>query len=225
MRLIMGLLVFMLSSPTNSQEYQATYRLTFASDWSPLTHPIDYPNTAHFSALIGSTHNSAGSIWSPGELASSGIEGMAESGSTLSLSNEINAMIAAGSAELRLLGSSSGPVAINAIEFTITESHPMLSITTMVAPSPDWFLGIHDLNLLRSGMWIEEHIVDLLPYDSGTDSGTSFNSPDQDTNPAEPIARINTNPLPGDVPLGTIVITRLSTSGTPPDIIFINTFD
>ncbi len=225
MRSLIGLLVVLFSSSAISQEYQATYQLTFVSDWSPATHPIDYPNTAHFSALIGNTHNSAGSIWNPGGLASAGIENMAETGSTLRLSMEINDMIAAGTSEFRLLGSAIGPVDNTSFQFTVTESHPLVSLTTMIAPSPDWFVGIHDLNLMRSGMWVEELMVDLLPYDSGTDSGLTFTSADQDTDPADPITRISVNPLPDDVPLGAFVLTRLSTTGTPPEVIFVNTFE
>lgn len=45
----------------------------------------------------------------------------------------------------------------------------------MLGPSPDWILGVSGLNLcLANCTWQENHVVDLLPYDAGTDSGISY---------------------------------------------------
>ena len=221
----MWFLALLFTNGVFSQEYQASYRVTFVGEWSATSHPVDYPNNAHFSALIGHTHNAQGSIWGPGILASPGVENMAETGSTLRMSQEINALINDGHAELRLLGSQPGALSSVSIVFDITESHPLVSLTTMIAPSPDWFVGVHDLNLMRSGLWQEEVIVDLLPYDSGTDDGVTFTSPDADTDPADPISRITSSPFPNNVPLAAMVFTRLSTTGQPPDDIFLAGFD
>ncbi len=82
-----------------------------------------------------------------------------------------------------------------------------------IAPSPDWFVGTHGESLLVDGQWVDELVVQLLPYDSGTDSGATFMSPDSNTNPAEPIALLTIAPLDKGVPLGTFTFTR---TGTPP---------
>ena len=50
--------------------------------------------------------------------------------------------------------------------------------------------------------------VSLFPYDAGTDSGTDYTSPNQDTNPADPIALINTGGVGNGVPLGTFILVR-----------------
>lgn len=221
----MLLWALLFSNSVLSQEYQASYRVTFVGEWSDTSHPIDYPNNAHFSELIGHTHSAQGTIWEPGILASPGVENMAETGSTLRMSQEISALISEGHAELRLLGSQPGALSSVSIVFDITESHPLVSLTTMIAPSPDWFVGVHDLNLMRSGLWQEEVILDLLPYDSGTDYGATFTSPDADTDPADPISRLTTSPFPNNVPLAAMVFTRLSTTGQPPDDIFLAGFE
>lgn len=111
------------------------------------------------------------------------------------------------------------------VEFDISYSHPLLSMVTMIAPSPDWFIGIHGVSLLENDRWVEERIIDLLPYDSGTDSGTTFIDTNADVTPHEPIQRIRENPLPNDVPLGSFFIERLSTTGASPDDVFSSSFE
>ena len=64
---------------------------------------------------------------------------------------------------------------------------PNVSIVSMLAPSPDWFVGASDLPLCVDGKWRDEVAVDLVVFDAGTDSGATFTSPDQDTQPADAI--------------------------------------
>ena len=76
----------------------ATYEVRFDATWSATTHPGAYPGGAHFSPLVGGTHDGSGHFWMAGGLATPGIEAMAETGATGQLSSEINAAIAVGSA-------------------------------------------------------------------------------------------------------------------------------
>lgn len=214
-----------LFSWANAQEYSATYRLTFVGEWSRSTHPHDYPNGAHFSQPIGHTHNHDGWTWAPGLLATMGIQFMAETGSVSNLTHEINDLITAGHAESVLLGDGIGAQTSSLFEFTVTQSHPLVSLTSMIAPSPDWFVGVAGLNLQAAGQWRDEVMIDLYPYDGGTDAGVTFNSADVWTLPPEPIALINTHPLPDGIPMGTFLFTRLSTTGTPSEAIFSAGFD
>ena len=50
----------------------------------------------------------------------------------------------------------------------------------MIAPSPDWFVGIRDVNLYPNGEWLDEITVDLRLYDSDTDLGQTFTAANQD---------------------------------------------
>jgi hypothetical protein len=82
---------------------------------------------------------------------------------------------------------------------------------TMVAPSPDWFVGVSGFRLLENGAWVTERTVSLVPWDAGTDSGPSFTSPDQETIPRQPVSAISTPPLAVNgqaAPLGTFTFTR-----------------
>ena len=60
----------------------------------------------------------------------------------------------------------------------------------MIAPSPDWFVGFNNLNLVENGEFIESRVIQFKPYDSGSDSGVSFASDNQDTQPRETIFEI-----------------------------------
>lgn len=190
----------------------ARYELIFDATWSAATHPTDFPNNPHFSGLIGATHDRATSIWSPGGIATPGIEVMAETGGKQPLTSELNALIANGEAETLIsgggIGRSPGQVRV---EFTASQDHPEVSVVTMIAPSPDWFVGVHGLSLFQSGRWMDEVVMDLAPYDAGTDFGPTFLSPNDDTTPHEPIIQlVEPFDLNGEVaPLGTFTFRRI----------------
>jgi hypothetical protein len=191
----------------------ARYRVTFDATWSRTTHPQDPPDDPHFSPLIGGTHKATVTFWQPGALASPGIQRMAEAGARSPLSTEIEAAIAAGQAEVVITrdGQFDSPDRVT-IEFTVSQQFPLVTLVTMVAPSPDWFVGVGGLPLFENGAWREEVQVELFAYDAGTDSGRSFMSADEETRPHVPIARISGFPfLVGSQvpPLGTFTFVRL----------------
>ncbi len=191
------------------------YELTFDADWSRQTHPYMFPPSPHFSGLIGGTHNDLVHFWSVGAIASDGIERMAETGSKTLLQNEVNSAIDSGTAGSVLsgggIGVSPGSVRMN---FDISSEFPLVSIVSMIAPSPDWFVGVDGLRLLNGeqaeGQWANQVAVPLLPYDSGTDSGPTYTSSNSDTNPAEVIHEITGPPFDGTPPIGTFTF-RLTT--------------
>lgn len=192
----------------------ARYRVTFEARWSPSTHPIDIPGSAHFSALVGGTHNSSVAFWREGSPASTGMKDMAERGRTNPLDTEILAAVANGAAERVFTGGAidKSPGSVS-LEFTVSQAFPLVTLVSMVAPSPDWFVGVSGLALFGNGLWVEEVRVDLPPWDAGTDSGTTFFSPDQITSPPSAIARILTAPLsPGGQvsSLGSFTFTRMN---------------
>lgn len=214
------------NSDQDRYEYLADYRVTFNSNWNSTDHPIDFPGgSAHFSPLVGNTHNIAGQIWDVGGIATNGIEQMAETGGTSMLNAEIDTELNSGGTESRVNGAGAGNVDSIEIEMTVSNSHPLFSMVTMIAPSPDWFVGVHDLDLRENGVWRQNYTVDLFPYDAGTQDGDSFNNAGANTNPRDPIEQIVTSPFPNGIPLGTFVFERLSVSGVVPDDIFQNGFE
>ena len=195
-------------------EPTARYRVTFDGTWTAATHPMDPPGNPHFSRLIGGTHADGVVFWEPGGTASPGIEAMAEEGSTSPLDAEIQAAIDAGTAEGLIAGGGINPSPDSvSVEFQVGRDFPLVTLVSMIAPSPDWFVGVHGLNLIQNGEWVAETTVTLLPYDAGTDSGTSFRSPNADTMPREPISRLEGFPVESGgtvAPFGTFTFVRIT---------------
>lgn len=62
----------------------------------------------------------------------------------------------------------------------------------MVAPSPDWFTGVANVNLIENGAWVQSRTLDLNAFDSGGDDGMTYKAPDKDNNPKKPTSRAAT---------------------------------
>ena len=193
-------------------EPRAEYTVTFDAAWSAATHPEDFPGNPHFSGLIGATHNNQVRFWNARRRASDGIKAMAERDSKTPLNEEIRAAQADGTADKLLSGDgiARSPASVS-LDFVIRRDHPLVTLVSMVAPSPDWFAGVSALSLLEGDQWVDELTVVLFAYDAGTDSGTTYASADQATSPREPIQRLEGRPLAvgGQVaPVGTFTFTR-----------------
>ncbi|MCB1057978.1 MAG: spondin domain-containing protein [Acidobacteria bacterium] len=199
----------------SAQSSTAHYTVRFDATWSAASHPAEFPPGPHFSALIGATHKPELRMWDTGTLASHGIRMMAEEGRTRPLANEAETAIAAGMADQVLQGGGIFPSPGNVeLSFEISEDFPTVTLVTMVAPSPDWFVGVSGLSLRDAGGWVDQKIVQLLAYDAGTDSGTTFLSPNLATVPPVPVRQIQTGPLTSGSYLGTFTFTR--TDSDPP---------
>lgn len=188
----------------------ATYKIEFISNWSSATHPTDYPSTAHWSSLIGTTHTNAAQFLQFGLVASPGVEQVAETGGTSIIKTEINALIFGGLAYKIIngpsLGSGLGTITISNVG--VISSFPYISLLTMIAPSPDWIAQVSNLKLTdASDNWLTSLSVDVYATDAGTDSGLTYDSEDADTNPADIISSLQ-NTLPfSDQIVGTFVFT------------------
>jgi len=119
------------------------------------------------------------------------------SGGTATLKTEINAQITAKKAwKLILLGGAQlGPQAKRTgINVQVTSNFSKVSIITMLAPSPDWFIGIDSLDLCDNGKWRESMNVTMLPpYDAGTENGNTFSTNNLATDPKVNIFEITNN--------------------------------
>lgn len=190
----------------------ATYEVIFESTWSAVTHPEAFPPNPHFSGLIGATHNDQVIFWHSGGTASDGIESMAETGRKDALIALVETAMTRGRIGALLSGDgirlSPGVVRLT---FEMTAEHPQVTLVSMLAPSPDWFVGVAGLNLLEDGAWVEEETIELYAYDAGTDSGSSYTAPDEDTAPRGTITRLESGVFKvGDIvpPVGRFTFIR-----------------
>jgi hypothetical protein len=191
----------------------ARYRVTFESTWSRDTHPTDFPADAHYSRLVGGTHSSRARFWMAGGLASPGIQAMAERGRVSPLDAEVQAAIGAGTAfSLILGGAMDRSPGVATADFEIGREHPLVTLVTMVAPSPDWFVGVDSLSLVEGGDWAAEKVATLYPWDAGTDGGATYAAADRASDPRQAIHRLEAHPVAvgGSVPpFGTFRFSRV----------------
>ena len=66
--------------------------------------------------------------------------------------------------------------------FAIFRTDPknhLVSLVSMLGPSPDWIVGISSLELcLANCTWLDKKEIPLYPWDAGVDDGISYESPD-----------------------------------------------
>jgi len=195
----------------------AVYKIEFISNWSSTVHPVDYPSsTAHWSSLIGATHNENVSFFEIGQLASAGVELVAETGSKTILTDEINASITNGNTYGIINGPnlSTGTGTITKDNVNADADFPYISLITMIAPSPDWVGQINNIKLTEdNGDWKSLISIDIYATDAGTDSGTTYGSANEDTNPAENISNLQGIAPFSDQIIGTFKITLLQVLG------------
>jgi hypothetical protein len=170
----------------------ATYKVEFTPLWTKANFPVEYPDTSlihrpHFSGLIGTGHNAGYHLYALGQAPTPGLERLSEQGKHDPLDAEIKAAIAAGNA-LQL--AESEPLKdfsqTATTQVNVDGAHPMVSLAAMIAPSPDWFAGVADVNLMENGAWVATKTVDVQPFDSGGDSGDTYLAGDADANPKTP---------------------------------------
>ena len=204
-----------VGGPATAQDAgTATYRVTFSGSWTTASTPGGVVSGAHFTTLIGAVHNGNVTFWQSGGMASRGIEIMAETGGTSTLRSEIEASAHVHSVIQR--GVSFGGTGTAAFDLDVPDDHPLITLTSMIGPSPDWFVGINGLSLLDGqGNWRATVQVDLYPYDAGTEDGTEFTLSNSDTNPQENITSIRNTGKFSDEPMAMLSFV-LDTTGQPP---------
>ena len=194
----------------------AVYTVTFQGQWTAAATPGGVPGGAHFSRLIGAVHNSGATFLQSGEAASDGVESMAEVGGWTSLRDEV---VNAGTNALNVLTGDTdniGPTSSEALTVTLTADHPRVTLLTMVAPSPDWFVGVSGLTLLDAGGdWVESLQVDLFPWDAGTEDGSGFSLSNSATSPQGVITNLRGTGKFSNARIATLTFTRQSVNTAP----------
>lgn len=193
----------------------AVYEVTFTGTWSE-NDATSFPSSAHFTELVGATHATGAQFWEVGGLASQGIEEVAETGALFSFSSEVNSAqrngVSGSMVTFESLFSLPGESSTQRIE--ANENHPYITLISMIAPSPDWFVGVSNVPLQSNGQWRSVISIDLLPYDAGTEDGDEFSLANPETTPKQAITPLEQSPFFGRPSLGRLEFTLLSP--TPP---------
>ena len=184
--------VLWLAPPVTAQDggaAAATYEVTFQGNWITASTPDGVVSGAHFTTLVGAVHNDGVTFWRSGGRASRGVEIVAERGVTPPFESEIDASPHAAVVIKQSIGG--GGTASATFLIDVTRDHPLVTLLSMIGPSPDWFVGISGLSLLDgSDQWVPRLEVDLFPYDAGTEEGTEFSLDNLATDPQGTITSI-----------------------------------
>ncbi len=230
MKKITFILLFgILLSSSISAQSTAIYDFNFTSTWNATDHGT-LPGNAHWSNLVGANHNSDITFLEIGGTATTGIENVAEAGSNTVFNSEVQTAINAGNAEQWLNQSFSPFAAISSATLSnvvVSDEFPLLTLVSMIAPSPDWMIAVNSLNLWDANMnkWKESFTVDLFPYDAGTEDGFGYSGSNPATNPRGVITNVaGAAGYPfNSEKIGTLTITFKSTTLSTDD--FENTND
>ncbi len=184
------------TDPVAANPSTAVYGVTFQGTWTSSVTPDGVPGGAHFSRLVGGVHGDAVTFLESGGTASAGVESMAENGGVSDFKSEVQAAIEATPRTALSVLEGDAYVIDPQVSKTLgnvelTTDFPRVTLTTMVAPSPDWFVGVSGLPLLDDqGRWLRSHEVNLYPWDAGTEDGTEFFLTNLATNPRGVITSI-----------------------------------
>ncbi len=180
------------NTPTVSTNSTVTYSIELQNRWSS-TNPVNapmFPSSGHLTRNVSIAHNNSVSFWSAGVMATDGIELLAEIGGTSQLISEVNA--AQDAVMDREVGMDLFPTDSQTIGLQFSDTHSLLTTASMLGPSPDWFIGVHDLNLRHeSGLWYRNISCPLVGYDAGTEQGTQFRLSNPESNPIQTIHRLS----------------------------------
>eukprot|EP01024_Parvocaulis_polyphysoides_P041461 TRINITY_DN38006_c0_g1_i1.p1 TRINITY_DN38006_c0_g1~~TRINITY_DN38006_c0_g1_i1.p1 ORF type:complete len:212 (-),score=27.73 TRINITY_DN38006_c0_g1_i1:6-641(-) len=167
----MGMVMAEIEDDSNEQGCVGTamYQVKVDFVWSAVTHPVDYPSNAHWSPFALTTHNSNYRMWGQDLMASPGVQQVAETGNSSILGTEIEdcgddciPMVTFPCDEMAGTCLATG-------KFSVPFDRTRFSGISMIAPSPDWFVGIHDLELCKFGSWVTKFQAPLRGFDAGTD--------------------------------------------------------
>jgi hypothetical protein len=156
----------------NNAYSESIYTIEVTGKWSSPDFTV--PAGVHFTAFVGLVHNSDTYLWRNGNLSSPGVESVAETGSTTLIRSEIDSIIFNKMAISLVLMNAPSATGSNTTTIYCNNKYSFVSFLSMIAPSPDWFIGLDGINLYRNNQWISDTTINLFVYDAGTEDGDVF---------------------------------------------------
>lgn len=81
-------------------------------------------------------------------------------------------------------------------DIIMDDTYSHLSGISMIAPSPDWFAGIHDVKPMTGGSWWSSFEINMFPMDAGTEQGNTYSGDNLAEDPLQGIMEIEVNTAP-----------------------------
>ncbi|MDE0243616.1 MAG: spondin domain-containing protein [Candidatus Kaiserbacteria bacterium] len=193
-------------SPRGTEQLgEQVYTVRMLGTWNKNVHGSWYPDGAHLSPMVAWSHRPGDHIYALGKSASIGVESVAETGSPRRIEREIHAVQNEGYILDYAIGKKIYAPGEDMVQIRVAEHASNITVISMIAPSPDWFVAAKNISLFENGSWVERKQYAASIYDSGTDSGETFSARDIDTNPKESIDLLPNQP---DVPIVTFEFVR-----------------
>lgn len=192
------LTVFLISACDKDKKdiFEEVYEIEMIGQWNESSHSIDFPNNAHFSPFVGLSHLAGLDVIGEGLIATEGIKQMAETGSTNEIIKEFIQFKKQNYSEDTVVAQGFASPGRTSAQIGVKRGYHNVTLFSMIAPSPDWFVAAKvELIDPVDGKWYDKVTVHAKTYDSGTDSGITFTSENEETIPADSIFEIKTNPL------------------------------
>lgn len=125
-----------------------TFKVVAKGYWTAQTHPKSFPATAKFGKIVGISHQGENVLFRTGSKAPSWMKSYFEKQSTTAFGSyfkdykdgdKVDAIFAKDNG-FEATGETS-------FEFQTVGTHNHISLLMQLSPSPDWFAGIHNVNL------------------------------------------------------------------------------
>ena len=164
---------------------EANYQITVTGKWQMPQFGV--PPNVHFTYFAGMVHNSTSSLWMPGQNSSLGIKNVAENGGLTQIIHEVDSILALNNSISHIAFPPPSAIGMVTSNIHCNSNFSYVSFASMIAPSPDWFIGVHDLNLYNNKVWQTDTLINLYVYDAGTKEGDAFSMTGAATIPQQTI--------------------------------------
>lgn len=160
----------------------ASYNITFFNHLTHTKFPNMLPSTGLvFSPMIAAAHSNRFSILTVRGYASKQVQAIAETGNNSPLIRVLRRTRREKNG-VRSYSASAAPTMPGkhtTVRVRVNCRHPFVTALAMIAPSPDWFVQISNVNLYsrRARKMIHGKSGNLIAYDAGTDDGQEFTPP------------------------------------------------
>lgn len=184
-----------MSSHYTHDPQSVKYKITFSTRWGDPDYGIGYPQNSHIGNMFLAVHNTDFKLFEVGELSTDGVSNNSMFGITNDL--EKDAYTSKNVLNYYTMDVLIGPGEKIFDNIIMDNFYDNVSFCAMIAPSPDWFVGVSNLQLKnKKGQWKDNLIVPMWAYDAGTDYGSGFyNDPDFPEPIRKPIKFITDGPL------------------------------
>jgi hypothetical protein len=183
--IFLSLFVFSCKKNIPTTFSEARYTIEITGKWTAPDFTI--PVGVHFTSVAGMVHNNSTYLWRIGTRASLGVENVAETGSTTNLRSEIDSIVGKGLAISLVVINAPSPNGKSKSAIYCNSNFSRISLQSMIAPSPDWFIGLDAFNLYPNNQWISDTTINLYVNDAGTEDGDVFGYSNPATIPQENI--------------------------------------